>query len=234
VALVGYTNAGKSTLFNRLTAAGVVAKDMLFATLDPTARLIDLPHGEGVYLIDTVGFISDLPTSLIAAFRATLEDVLDADLVVHVRDMSHAENGAQRHDVEAVLAELGLDRSSHPILEVHNKIDLIGEPGGRVAIASEREGAIAEAVRVSALTGEGIVELLAAIEEQLFSGRDVFDLVIPGADGRGRAWVYQNAEVLEAREGNAGSAHLMVRVSRDRSAELLRLVAAGGGEASAH
>ena len=234
VALVGYTNAGKSTLFNRLTAAGVVAKDMLFATLDPTARLIDLPHGEGVYLIDTVGFISDLPTSLIAAFRATLEDVLDADLVVHVRDMSHAENEAQRRDVEAVLAELGLDRSSHPILEVHNKIDLIGEAGGRVAIASERQGAIAEAVRVSALTGEGIAELLAAIEEQLFSGRDVFDLVIPGADGRGRAWVYRNAEVLEAREGNAGSAHLMVRVSRDRSAELLRLVAAGGGEASAH
>jgi len=131
VALVGYTNAGKSTLFNRLTAAGVVAKDMLFATLDPTARLISLPHGESVYLIDTVGFISDLPTSLIAAFRATLEDVLDADLVIHVRDVSHAENEAQRRDVEDVLAELGLDRSSHPILEAHNKIDLLAASARR-------------------------------------------------------------------------------------------------------
>jgi GTP-binding protein HflX len=234
VALVGYTNAGKSTLFNRLTAAGVVAKDMLFATLDPTARLIELPHGESVYLIDTVGFISELPTSLIAAFRATLEDVLDADLVIHVRDMSHAENEAQREDVEGVLAELGLDRASHPILEVHNKIDLLEKKGGRVPLAGDRNGAIAEAVRVSALTGEGITALLAAIEDLLFGGRDVFDLVIPGADGRGRAWVYQHAEVLKAKQGKGGSAHLMVRVPRDRSAELLRLVAAGGGEASAH
>jgi len=233
VALVGYTNAGKSTLFNRLTAAGVVAKDMLFATLDPTARLIGLPHGESAYLIDTVGFISDLPTSLIAAFRATLEDVLDADLVVHVRDMSHGDNEAQRRDVEGVLAELGLDRASHPILEVHNKVDLI-EKAGHLPAPPERNGAVPEAVRVSALTGEGILELLAAIERLLFSHRDMFDLVMPGTDGRGRAWVYRNAEVLSAQEDKGGSAHLMVRVPPDRIAELVRLVAAGGGQASVH
>ena len=232
MALVGYTNAGKSTLFNRLTSAGVVAKDMLFATLDPTARLIGLPHGESIYLIDTVGFISDLPTSLIAAFRATLEDVLDADLIIHVRDVSHAENEAQREDVESVLAELGLDRASHPILEVHNKIDLIEKKAGLVPAARERDGL--DAIGVSALTGEGIESSLAAIEDLLFGSRDVFDLVIPGADGRGRAWVYEHAEVLTARQGKGGSAHLMVRVSRDRRAELLRLVAAGGGEAFAH
>jgi len=227
VALVGYTNAGKSTLFNRLTAAGVVAKDMLFATLDPTARLIDLPHGESVYLIDTVGFISDLPTSLIAAFRATLEDVLDADLIIHVRDVSHAESEAQRSDVEEVLAELGLDRSSHPILEVHNKIDLLHGEHSLANGACETE-----AIGVSALTGQGIDQLLVAIEAMLFRDRDVFSLVIPGTDGRGRAWVYEHAEVLSAEEDTGGSAHLMVRVSRDRSAELARRVAAGGGEVS--
>ncbi|SDR53416.1 GTP-binding protein HflX [Rhizobiales bacterium GAS113] len=234
VALVGYTNAGKSTLFNRLTAAGVVAKDMLFATLDPTARLISLPHGESVYLIDTVGFISDLPTSLIAAFRATLEDVLDADLIIHVRDVSHAENEAQRRDVEDVLAELGLDRSSHPTLEVHNKIDLLH--GERAPALANGDAAAAdhEPIGISALTGDGIDELLAAIETMLFRNRDVFDLVIPGTDGRGRAWVYEHAEVLSAEEDTGGSARLMVRVSRDRSAELLRLVAAGGGEVSVH
>jgi GTP-binding protein HflX len=234
VALVGYTNAGKSTLFNRLTAAGVVARDMLFATLDPTARLIRLPHGESVYVIDTVGFISELPTSLIAAFRATLEDVLDADLVMHVRDVSHTENEAQRQDVEDVLAELGLDRASHPILEVHNKIDLVEGRGGLFHANGDNGSDALEAIGASALTGEGIDELLDAIERLLFRGRDVFDLVIPGTDGRGRAWVYQHAEVLSEQEDNGGSAHLMVRVSRDRSAELLKLVAAGGGEASAH
>jgi GTP-binding protein HflX len=221
-------------LFNRLTAAGVVAKDMLFATLDPTARLISLPHGESVYLIDTVGFISDLPTSLIAAFRATLEDVLDADLIIHVRDVSHAENEAQRRDVEDVLAELGLDRSSHPTLEVHNKIDLLH--GERAPALANGDAAAAdhEPIGISALTGDGIDELLAAIETMLFRNRDVFDLVIPGTDGRGRAWVYEHAEVLSAEEDTGGSARLMVRVSRDRSAELLRLVAAGGGEVSVH
>jgi GTP-binding protein HflX len=229
---VGYTNAGKSTLFNRLTAAGVVAKDMLFATLDPTARLVGLPRGESAYFIDTVGFISDLPTSLIAAFRATLEDVLDADLIVHVRDVSHTESEAQRKDVEDVLAELGLDRASHPILEALNKIDLIECEAGQ-APASRRRNGTTEAIGVSALTGEGVDELLSTVEVLLFRDRDVFDLIIPGADGRGRAWVYQHAEVLKAQEGEGGSAHLMVRVSRDRRAELLKLVAAGGGEASA-
>jgi GTP-binding protein HflX len=225
VALVGYTNSGKSTLFNRLTAAGVVAKDMLFATLDPTARLIRLAHGESLYLIDTVGFISELPTSLIAAFRATLEDVLDADLIVHVRDASHPQSEAQRQDVEDVLAELGLDQASHPILEVANKIDLLPkEQGGRPPAGA------GEAIGVSALTGEGVSELLAAIEDFLFSDREMFNLVIPGADGRGRAWVYEHAEVLSAEQDPKGSAYLKVRVARGKSAELVKRVAAGGGE----
>jgi GTP-binding protein HflX len=224
-ALVGYTNAGKSTLFNRLTAAGVVAKDMLFATLDPTARLIRLAHGESLYLIDTVGFISELPTSLIAAFRATLEDVLDADLIVHVRDASHPQSEAQRQDVEDVLAELGLDQASHPILEVANKIDLLPkEQGGRPPAGA------GEAIGVSALTGEGVSDLLAAIEDLLFSDREMFNLVIPGADGRGRAWVYEHAEVLSAEQDPKGSAYLKVRVARGKSAELVKRVAAGGGE----
>ncbi|MBV9520665.1 MAG: GTPase HflX, partial [Hyphomicrobiales bacterium] len=225
VALVGYTNAGKSTLFNSLTAAGVVARDMLFATLDPTARLIRLAHGESIYLIDTVGFISELPTSVIAAFRATLEDVLDADLIVHVRDASHPQSEAQRDDVEDVLAELGLDRASHPILEAANKIDLVKNARG-----GERPPGARETVGVSALTGEGITELLAVIEDILFSDRDVFNLVIPGTDGRGRAWVYEHAEVLSAEQDPKGSAYLTVRVARDRSAELVKRVAAGGGK----
>ena len=225
VALVGYTNAGKSTLFNRLTAAGVVAKDMLFATLDPTARLIRLAHGESIYLIDTVGFISELPTSLIAAFRATLEDVLDADLIIHVRDASHPQSEAQRQDVEDVLAELGLDRASHPILEVANKIDLIQKTDG-----GTQSPAIPEAIGVSALTGEGISDLLAAIEDFLFSDRDIFNLAMAGADGRGRAWVYENAEVLSSEEDASGGAYMTVRVARDRSAELVKRVAAGGGK----
>ncbi|MBV9115495.1 MAG: GTPase HflX, partial [Hyphomicrobiales bacterium] len=225
VALVGYTNAGKSTLFNRLTAASVVAKDMLFATLDPTARLIRLAHGESIYLIDTVGFISELPTSLIAAFRATLEDVLDADLIIHVRDASHPQSEAQRQDVEDVLSELGLDRASHPVLEVANKIDLVGNAQG-----GKRATAARDAIGVSALTGEGVSELLAAIEDLLFSGRDVFKLVIPGTDGRGRAWIYAHAEVLSAEQDPKGSAYLTVRVAHDRSAELVKRVAAGGGE----
>ncbi len=224
VALVGYTNAGKSTLFNRLTAAGVTAKDMLFATLDPTARLIRMAHGESLYFIDTVGFISELPTSLIAAFRATLEDVLDADLIVHVRDASHPQSEAQRQDVEDVLAELGLDQASHPILEVANKIDLLPkEQGGRPPAG-------AGAIGVSALTGEGVSELLAAIEDLLFSDREMFNLVIPGADGRGRAWVYEHAEVLSAEQDPKGSAYLKVRVARGKIAELVKRVAAGGGE----
>jgi len=231
VALVGYTNAGKSTLFNRLTEAGVVAKDALFATLDPTARLIKLPHGESVYVIDTVGFISELPTSLIAAFRATLEDVLDADLIVHVRDVSHPESEAQRQDVEGVLNELGLDRLIHPILEVHNKIDLVRGDGKLIAscVGGDRNR---QAIGISALTGEGMEGLLRAIEDRMFCDREVFNVVLPGTDGRGRAWMYRNAEVLSASQDDCGSALFLVRVARDRAAELLKLVAAGGGEAS--
>jgi GTP-binding protein HflX len=160
VALVGYTNAGKSTLFNRLASSGVLSADMLFATLDPTLRAVDLAHGERVILSDTVGFISDLPTTLIAAFRATLEEVIEADLILHVRDISHADTDAQSRDVAKVLDELGIERSGRRLLEVWNKIDRLGaEARERVENLAERSETAA--VLVSAATGEGLEHLKA-------------------------------------------------------------------------
>jgi GTP-binding protein HflX len=159
IALVGYTNAGKSTLFNRLTRADVMAADMLFATLDPTMRAIRLPHGGAAILSDTVGFISDLPTLLISAFRATLEEVLAADVILHVRDISHVDADAQAEDVETILNDLGVDRADEKLIEVWNKVDRLDpERRAELTIGSFKP------VAVSALTGEGIVELLSAIE----------------------------------------------------------------------
>jgi GTP-binding protein HflX len=192
VALVGYTNAGKSTLFNRLTGAEVMAKDMLFATLDPTMRRVELPDGPEIILSDTVGFISNLPTELVAAFRATLEEVLAADLIVHVRDISHDETEAQARDVEAILASLGVDES-RPMIEVWNKLDLLGP--------SEQEALRARAAReetvfgLSALTGEGIDPLLAAISAALQGARHEEDLHLGFSEGRKRAWLFQQEVV---------------------------------------
>ena len=169
VALVGYTNAGKSTLFNRLSGATVLAKDLLFATLDPTMRVIALPHGRKVILSDTVGFISDLPTSLIAAFRATLEEVLVADVILHVRDVAHADTEAQAQDVNRVLNELGIDEVRRSqIIEVWNKLDLLPpeERASREAQALRKPGC----VLLSAVTGEGIAPLLELIEGRLGAG----------------------------------------------------------------
>jgi len=199
VALVGYTNAGKSTLFNRLTRADVQAADMLFATLDPTLRALRLPHGGKAMISDTVGFISDLPTMLVAAFRATLEEVIEADVILHVRDISHEDAEAQERDVDHVLRQLGIGtESGHRIIEVWNKIDCFSpEERENLARIAARRPADHPCFLVSAETGEGIDALLAAIEEWLAALRTVLELRIDAADGEGISWIHRNAEVLE-------------------------------------
>jgi GTP-binding protein HflX len=207
VALVGYTNAGKSTLFNRLTGSEVLAKDMLFATLDPTMRRIRLPSGLDVILSDTVGFISDLPTELVAAFRATLEEVLDADLILHVRDIAHPQTDAQAHDVEAILASLGVAEAT-PLIEVWNKIDLLPEEGrAAAAVQSDREPAV---FPVSALTGEGLAPLLDAVTARLDEPRSEEEIIVPFAAGRLRAWLHDQGVVL-AEEDREDGTHVRVR-----------------------
>ncbi|WP_417626147.1 GTPase HflX [Pararhodobacter aggregans] len=185
VALVGYTNAGKSTLFNHLTGAEVLAKDMLFATLDPTMRAVVLPGGLSVILSDTVGFISELPTQLVAAFRATLEEVLEADLILHVRDIAHPETEAQAEDVETILRELGVGKDVSR-LEVWNKIDLLPPDDARLNTAARRD----EVIAVSALTGQGLPELVAAMGKSLGDERRVEVVEIGHGEGKARAWAY--------------------------------------------
>ncbi len=200
VALVGYTNAGKSTLFNRLTRADVQAADMLFATLDPTLRALQLPHGGKAMLSDTVGFISNLPTQLVAAFRATLEEVLEADIILHVRDISHDDAEAQERDVEAVLRQLGIDPDADAgqrIIEVWNKIDRFDtEAREDLRNIAARRPPERPCFMVSAATGEGIDALLSAIEDRLADKRMTLNLSIDASDGAGISWLHRNAEVL--------------------------------------
>jgi GTP-binding protein HflX len=222
VALVGYTNAGKSTLFNRLCGAGVFAEDLLFATLDPTVRRIRLPHGGVGLLSDTVGFISDLPTLLISAFRATLEEVTQADLLLHVRDASGEDFEAQARDVENILAELGLSGENRkPTIEVWNKIDAL-DPERREALHNAARGSETPVALVSALSGEGIEPLLERIEARLGEARETREVTIGPEDGAGLAWAYAHAEVLSRETLPDGAQRLQLRVPPARLGELER------------
>jgi len=221
VAIVGYTNAGKSTLFNKLTGAGVVAMDQVFATLDPTMRELRLPSGRRIILSDTVGFISDLPTTLVAAFRATLEEVVEANLILHVRDISHPEAQAQREDVESVLAELGIDANQPDgrILEVWNKIDLV-PPERLEELQHASRRAPHAPLLVSATEAIGLDELLQAIDRELGRADEELTLTVPATAGGMLAWLHENAQVLSQETLDSGEIICHVRIAREKRGRL--------------
>ena len=222
VALVGYTNAGKSSLFNTLTGAGVFAEDLLFATLDTTVRKIALPHGREVMLSDTVGFVADLPHDLVAAFRATLEEVVDADIILHVRDIANPDHAAQAQDVLTVLDELGVSSESTPIIEVWNKIDLLEEPGLELASAAPA-GKVLASAPVSALTGQGVDDLLTLVEKSLGEQARTYHVHVPHTAGADIGWLHSHAEIISRDVPTEKGSDFVVRVDpRHKTAFLER------------
>ncbi|TPI78110.1 GTPase HflX [Mesorhizobium sp. B2-8-9] len=220
VAIVGYTNAGKSTLFNRLTGAGVLAEDMLFATLDPTLRRVRLPHGTPVILSDTVGFISDLPTHLVAAFRATLEEVVEADLVLHLRDISDPDTAAQAEDVERILGDLGVDAAdANRVIEVWNKVDLLDE-GNRERLLAESASGKAPPIAISAVTGEGIDALKALIETRLSGELEKMTVTLSPAQLGQVDWLYRNGDVVSRTDNEDGSVTLSLTATHSARQEI--------------
>lgn len=210
VAIVGYTNAGKSTLFNRMTGAGVLAEDMLFATLDPTLRRVRLPHGTVVILSDTVGFISDLPTHLVAAFRATLEEVVEADLIIHLRDISDPDTAAQAEDVERILRDLGVDAQDEKrVLEVWNKVDLLDEADRERLLEAEQRPPVA----ISAISGEGVEQLAALVEERIAGALETVHVNLAPHQAGEIDWLYRNGVVVTRRDRDDGGVELTVRVT---------------------
>ncbi len=227
VALVGYTNAGKSTLFNRITGAGVLAEDMLFATLDPTLRRMKLPHGRMVMLSDTVGFISDLPTHLVAAFRATLEEVLEADLILHVRDLSDPDNQVQAQDVIRILDDLGIDEKarSERIIETWNKIDLL-DADAHDSLVQKAENS-ENTVAVSAVTGEGVDHLLDEINKRLSGVLMECNVVLSANKLKLLSWIYEHTMVDGREDLEDGSVSLDLRMTPSESEELDRRLGNG-------
>ncbi|WP_415071973.1 GTPase HflX [Hyphomicrobium sp.] len=222
VAIVGYTNAGKSTLFNKITGAGVVAMDQVFATLDPTMREVKLPSARRIILSDTVGFISDLPTMLVAAFRATLEEVVEADLILHVRDIAHEETDAQAQDVEKVLADLGIDTLpvESNILEVWNKIDLLSADR-RAELQHEALRNVRPPVLVSAETGEGMAPLLQSIDSRLGASDEILDVILPGSAGALLNWLHETSDVLAREARKDGSIELRLRIPSEKKERVI-------------
>jgi GTP-binding protein HflX len=223
VSLVGYTNAGKSSLFNALSGASAVAQDMLFATLDPTARRVSLPGGGAFILSDTVGFVSDLPAQLIAAFWSTLEEVLEADLILHVRDIASAASEAQRAEVVRVLTEIGIDAQEQAkrVIEVWNKADLLA-PDERERLSKRASNGRHTAALVSAATAEGVAELAGLIGQRLQKQTHTRDVVVDHGNGSLIHWLYENTEILDRRDYHDGSLHFQVRVASEREGDLDR------------